>query len=965
VAEWTPGEEQIDRAWRTFGLSLEQELLAMGWIDADRLRTLKAGKPAAVELGPYLVEAGAISAEQLAQIAPRETFYFCTSCSRRICVRGAAPGGRYRCPACGTPVAEEMGALAVIAEQAQFEEEPLPEEAREAARDPSNQFGRFVKLALAGQGGMGTVWKCFDRQLKRTVAVKFLEGVGELTVERFLREAKVTARLEHPHIARVYDSGIWQGRPYIVMQFVEGRTLAPNMKLIDLLNAIAQAARAVHHAHELGFVHRDIKPENIMATSQGEVFVLDFGLARDIAGEGAMSRSGAVMGTPAYMSPEQIRGESSRIDCRSDVYSLGATLYSLVAGRPPFEGRGLADMIPLVTEKDPAPPGRWNKEVSRDLETLILKAMEKEPARRYPSARALAEDIDRFLSGRPVLAHRAGPFYKLKKLIRRQPGYVTAVAIALLALMLLASYSLGIHVRDQQHLDRLLTEGRVKLQANELRSAHEALVKAAEIDPDRAAPLLQEASRRLARLSSQEEERARVDPLLRRLREIDRLATRTDPMPSLTEALQESDRLAQWRPDWAGAWLARGWSNRLMSKFKGPLNHLESALQDLDNSVRFARQSAVHYLAESLYQRALARLERTLFQGTDREGVLISSEEALTLAPMRFHPDDSASKSIELGRQDLKDARRAGSEDPGFAYAESLIEYLGGNFQAVIDRLDRPDSLGSIQELLLKARASFIGLGRTSYLDDVEMAARSRWRDAVELAGLMKSTARDFDKAAPYYDQLIELDPSSARAWRRRGALWVMLRKLDEALEDLDKAIGLDPLDAGSYMIRGDAHKLKKDLHQAIRDYSKAIELNSNYTSAYFLRAHAHHAKGELKSAVDDMAKATALAPAVPDYHRDLSKFLVEAGDYARAESHLNRAIELKPDWTLAYFNRYQLHAFLAGARPADALKHLRNAEVDLNHVLKAAPPDWPKRQEAEAALSQLKVRIDSLEPKY
>lgn len=286
---------------------------------------------------------------------------------------------------------------------------------------------------------MGRVYLAEDPVLNREVALKFLGGEDPVFLARFFQEARAQARVAHEHVGKVYEVGEVQGKPYIAMQYIEGKTLreaASEMTLDQKILVMQQVAEAVHAAHREGLIHRDIKPSNIMLekTESGswKPYVLDFGLVKEQNATG-MTVTGMLIGTPAYMSPEQARGELGSLDRRSDVYSLGATLHEILAGAPVFDGSHL-EILQKLLETDPEPLRRRNSRIPRDLETIVLKCLEKEPQRRYDSARALSEDLGRYLNGEPIAARRAGPLFRLLAKARKNKWTSAAILVSILAL---------------------------------------------------------------------------------------------------------------------------------------------------------------------------------------------------------------------------------------------------------------------------------------------------------------------------------------------------------------------------------------------------------------------------------------------------------------------------------------------------------------------------------------------------
>ena len=295
-----------------------------------------------------------------------------------------------------------------------------------------------------GRGGMGIVYQARERRLNRLVAIKMISDsafASPAQRRRFLAEAEVIARLRHPHIIAIHAVGEQEERPYFSLELAEGGSLARRLaegpitarRAAELVEALG---RAVHAAHEAGIVHRDLKPSNVLLAADGTPKIGDFGLAKLLGDDSARTVTGEVLGTPSYMAPEQAEGRSREVGPAADIYALGTILYHALTGRPPFLGASAMETMKLVVSAEVVPPRRQRFDVPRDLETIALKCLEKEPRRRYPDAAALADDLRRFLDGRPIAARPVGPVGRLWRWCGRNPALAASAAALLLTFLL-------------------------------------------------------------------------------------------------------------------------------------------------------------------------------------------------------------------------------------------------------------------------------------------------------------------------------------------------------------------------------------------------------------------------------------------------------------------------------------------------------------------------------------------------
>ncbi len=804
----------------------------------------------------------------------------------------------------------------------------IPPEIAQVAHDPARQFDHYILGDFLHSGGMGRVHKAWDLKLSRWVALKCLKAVGDERSEAYFeREARLAAGLSHPNIAAIYESGQSAGERYIAMQFIPGQTLDKRRRgeVTRLVALVRDAARAVAHANSRGIVHRDLKPSNLMVTPEGQIYVLDFGLARPVDLKARHSATGKAMGTPAYMSPEQARGGS--VDARSDVYGMGATLYECLAGRPPFSGATIYDVLRHVEETAPAPPRRLNPRIPPDLQTIVLKCLEKDPARRYGTADELADDLDRFLKHDPIAARPAGIVYRIgRRLAKRK-----ALAIASLASIVLAGVlgwwvfvgrpqSEALRVRNE-HLN--LRESAMKLWAEargtEMAGTHPKVLS------------------RKARAAREAFERA--------------LAIREDPQ----------------------AHLMRGRCLQLEGRDGEAIQALERA-HDMDPGnpearVELAKALLIEYRTSRGFPRdPLVLHPKSLEASIDVRGLSVETTEQRRLrergekllAAAGAGPAHTGLLNglLALGKGQFKAAAEALSAytraEPWDAQAwwlEGNCLYYMGEFKAAIAAFDR--SLGRVSSAAAfwsrGSAKNAIGLNDEAISDFTRaLESEPNFAGAYNSRGLAHSSSGRLDEAIADYTKTIELAPDSAVAYNNRGNARASKGMIEEAVGDYTKAIELNPVYAVAYANRANLKADQGRTGEALADFAKAIELEPGNAGTWYNRALTFGRRGELDAAISDYTRAIELDPKEwrAFSFRGLNRLKKGLNEDAIAD--FTRALEINPNLPEVLTNRARAR-YLTGS-VADAI-------ADWKKALEVAPPDWPGREEVRDVLANHEVR--------
>ena len=866
--------------------------------------------------------------------------------------------------------------------------------ARATLRDAAH-LGRYPVLGPLGAGGMGEVLAVRDRELEREVAIKVVRDarISPAALARFVDEARLTGQLEHPGVVPVYELGWDAGLPYFTMKRVQGQTLADRLdamrdgplapgELHSLLQILLRVADTLAYAHAQGVIHRDLKPANIMTGEFGEVYVMDWGLGKRLgveadpesAAEGSVqarphdggaattrlladsaTRDGDVVGTPAYMPPEQAAGRVAEIDQRSDVYALGAILYEILAGRPPHGGGTRWHAIARAAEGTLEPPSTLvpDRAIPRELEAIALRAMAHDPADRYPTAGAMRADLDRYLAGGMVSAARYTPIQALRHWARRHRAFVrVAAAVLATGVAVGGAFAHRERRRVAAHLARLEV-ARARVEALEPRAALDAVgatlagaSAAVELEPS--IDELRRYAEHLAMLGRIAEAQAE----LARLAPTDELARR-----GLHEVYLAMGATAERARDYALAELVLGQAIALGLGDERPAAHLAHvraarearARRHAEAIERRLRQADAGELEEELvYRLATSELASYRSRATverlcaelvaARLELLFATREALM--PVIAAEDATAGSPTGVAALDTWLAWQVPTPvvgprppDPDPAQQSLVERALTRLVSDEARRVRRTTRVRPWPELLAAAQARVLAAKGPH--------RATRLRLSAEVLGMLGEPAGATDALAGYlwaeWDEHRAMSAGRALAWltprsARAASLLRELAGLDETstaprrwgvntrwwqevARDLARAhrgegstepepAGREPTDAASYVIRGLARDAQGDRAGALADYARALELDPAHAPAHANRGNLHRRAGDLAAALADHTRAIELDPGQAPYYTNRGNVLAAMGDGAGALRDYDRAIELDPAPPEPYNNR-------------------------------------------------------------
>jgi serine/threonine-protein kinase len=744
------------------------------------------------------------------------------------------------------------------------------------AAAPVPKIPRYEILGCIGEGATAVVYRARDRELGRWVALKLLRpsaAMNDVARQRFRRESQAAAGLTHPNVVAVFDAGEAEGRLYLVMELVDGSPLdglltKKELGLRNLVQILEKVAFGVAAAHEKGIIHRDLKPANIMVTSSGVPKVGDFGLAHLIDSTAALTRTGATLGTPLYMSPEQAKGRVHDISPRTDVYALGAMLYEMLTGSPPHSAESLVDLYKKIESDEVTPPSTLRSDVPTDLETIALKALGKHPSQRYADARPFAEDLGRYLAGQPIQARPVAPLVRAARRVARFRKLLLAglAAAALLgaAAVWFSRTRAALRQYTEAYQSGMELWTRAVGAARADRSALGELSRASRAHFERAAWFLTD----------------RPEPWLM----IGRCRLLGGEGPSAEHAWEEALRRD---PHFGPALFDRG------MYYAGTYARLRVPAPARADSgrIRFGRaapessdekewrQKGEAALREAAGGAGLGDAERKYLTGVLAYGKGGYTEAALALEPyVAANPWDARAFAL-LG----------------------CARYYAGDFAQANTYLTQALMFESAPQLYRARAYARYSLGQFSpALADVEAGLRATPDDADAICdrALVLQSLRRLEEAEAEDTRALEKHPGFPRALSHRGIVRVERHELGQALADFEEVIFRNPLDAEAYNNLGGVLVAQGKFDQAINEYTTALGIEPENPEPYANRGLARQLKGETEQALLDYQAALQRDPRNPEVHFRLADVLESRGRRSEAAEHLKTSLETAPkDW--------------------------------------------------------------------
>jgi tetratricopeptide (TPR) repeat protein len=778
---------------------------------------------------------------------------------------------------------------------------------------------------------MGVVYKARERKLKRLVALKMIlagDHAGPDALARLLAEAATIARLQHPNIVQVYAIGDCDGRPYVELELVEGGSLAARLEGTPwppraAARLVESLAHGVSAAHRLGIVHRDLKPANILMTDDGEPKVSDFGLAKTIEQNSGLTRTESILGSPSYMAPEQAEGRAKEVGPAADIYAMGANLYELLTGRPPFVGSSLLATLELVRSAEPVPPRRLQPGLARDLETICLKCLAKEPTKRYESADALAEDLASYLEDEPIRARPTPQWERALKWVRRRPSTAALILVSIVAIV----GTVGGWTSRQAELTRQRESGRRRVEGLRSQMDHFVLLGKEAIrrrDWEGARTQLSSALALIRTEANLAETRATVGKMLALSdQKINEQKGREAERERFVEFLRLYDEAVFYQSDYTGldpdtnlraSRTAARSALTLLGLSASDESHPPFNLAHFDQSESETITSNGYELTLLLAEAISKPLKEEDATLQAREALRILDQAQRLRTPTSAFHLRRATYLERLGDKEGAQAERRLIEPDSGSGKSSVDDFLVGEQayrnhdykRAVADfrhaLLLRPDHFWAQYLLAIchlkthrpaEAQASLIAC----------QSQRPRFVWTYLLKGFAEGEMSEFDLAEADFQRATELGLNDQERYVmlvNRGVMRIRRGHDQAAIEDLETAVALKPDQFQGYINLAQAYENLKRWDEALETLNQAIARAPGQAVLHRARSRVHRLRSRIEEALADLQRSIDLSPPADPMlvsdHLERGLIFQQAGRYKEALTACDQAMTLRPD---------------------------------------------------------------------